>query len=100
MYAEANLLEPPRIVLRRFRSGEPALTSLRSGIAESNAILRGTIAGFFRKLGGTSSYDGLPEFIARTYQAVEKGQNQPVSLDEIEDVAHLVHRFTASELQL
>jgi predicted dehydrogenase len=100
MYAEANLLEPPRIVLRRFRSGEPAVTSLRSGIAESSAILRGTIAGFFRKLGGTSSYDGLPEFIARTYQAVEKGQNQPVSLDEIEDVAHLVHRFTASELQL
>ena len=40
MYAEANLLEPPRIVLRRFRSGEPALTSLRSGIAESSAILR------------------------------------------------------------
>ena len=100
MYAEANLLEPPRIVLRRFRSGEPALMSLFDGIAKSGAILRGTVAGFFRKLAGTSSYDGLPELIARTYQALEKGQGQPVPLEEIDDVANLVNRFTSPELKL
>jgi predicted dehydrogenase len=99
-YAEANLLEPPRIVLRRFRSGEPALMSLFDGIEESGAVLRGTVAGFFRKLGGTSSYDGLPELIARTYQALEKGQEQPIPLEEIDDIADLVGRFTDSELKL
>jgi predicted dehydrogenase len=100
MHAEANLLEPPRIVLRRFHSGEPALMSLFDGIAESGAVLRGTVAGFFRKLAGTSSYDGLPELIARTYQALEKGHGQPVRLEEIDDVAALVDRFTKPELKL
>jgi predicted dehydrogenase len=100
MYAEANLLEPPRVVLRRFRSGEPALMSLFDGIAESGAILRGTVAAFLRKLGGTSSYDGLSELIARTYQAIEKCEEQPVALEEIDNVAALVDRFTTPELKL
>jgi predicted dehydrogenase len=100
MYAEANLLEPPRIVLRRFRSGEPALSSLFDGIAESGTILCGTVAAFLRKLGGTSSYDGLSKLIARTYQAIEKGEEQPVSLEEIDNVAALVHRFTTPQLKL
>jgi predicted dehydrogenase len=100
MYAEANLLEPPRLILRRYRAGEPALMSVLGGIAESGAVLRGTLAGFFRKLGGTSSYDGLPELIKRTYQTIERGLEQPVPLQEIDDVAKLVHRFTTAELQL
>ena len=41
MAAEANLLEPPRLTLRRFRPGEPALASLRDGLAEGRATLVG-----------------------------------------------------------
>jgi predicted dehydrogenase len=98
--AEANLFEPPRLTLRRLRSGEPALMSLIDGIAESRDVLRGTIAGFSRKLGGTSSYDGLPELIELTYRAIEAEQPQPVSLHEIGEAASLVDRFTRVDLQL
>ena len=50
MQAEANLYEPPRLALRRFRVGEVALASLFDGIAEARDILRGTIVAFWRKL--------------------------------------------------
>jgi predicted dehydrogenase len=100
MQLEINLYEPPRITTRRFRRGEPALTSLVEGIAESRDVLRGSIAGFWRKLGGVSAYDGLPELIAATYGALDAQRPQPVALDEIDEVARLVDRLTAQELKL
>jgi predicted dehydrogenase len=100
MVAEANLLEPPRLALRRLRAGEPALGSFLDGIAEARDILKGTFAAFSRKLGGMSSYDGLPEMIARIYRALERDEPQPVPLDEIDAVAHLVDRFTRPDLKL
>jgi len=51
--------------------------------------------GFLRKLGGTSSYDGLKEMISRTYRAIELHEKQPIPLDEIDAVAHLVERLSA-----
>jgi predicted dehydrogenase len=100
MYAECNLFEPPRITMRRFRSGEPALASLINGIAESRDVLWGAVAGFWRKLGGVSSYDGLPELIARTYRALEMHEPQPVPLDEIDEIACLVEQFTSAGLKI
>src|ERR1019366_8219804 len=85
MYAETNLLEPPRLILRRFRVGEPALMSLVDGIAEARDVLTGTVAGFWRKLAGTSSYDGLPELIARIYRSLEKCEAQPIPLGGIDE---------------
>jgi predicted dehydrogenase len=100
MYAETNLLEPPRLTLRRHRNGEPALASLVDGIAEARDTFRGTVAGFWRKLGGTSSYDGLPEMIRRTYYAVAAKQPQPIPLAEIDHVAQLVENFTRQASKL
>jgi hypothetical protein len=100
MHAEANLFEPPRLIVRKFRNGEPALMSLVDGIVESCDVLRGTVSGFWRKLGGVSSYDGLPELITRTYHALEMHKPQPVPLEEIDEVAHLVDRFTKPDLEL
>jgi predicted dehydrogenase len=100
MRAEANLFELPRITFRRFREGEPALMSLADGIVESRDGLKGTVAAFWKKLGGVGSYDGLPEIVARTYQAVEMKEPQPIPLEEIEEVARLVDRFTQSDLSL
>jgi len=99
-YIEANLYEPPRLTLRRLRSGEPALTRLVDGIVEARDVLKGSIAGFWRKLGGISNYDGLPELIARTYLAVERGEPPPIDLDEIDAVACLVDRLTTRDLIL
>ena len=90
MRAEANLFEPPRFVTKHSRSGEPALMTLVDGIIESRQVLAGTVAGFLRKLAGTSSYDGLREMISRTYRAIELQEPQPIPLDAIDAVAHLV----------
>lgn len=100
MYAETNLFEPPRLTLRRFRAGEPALMSLVDGIAEARDVLTGTVAGFWRKLAGTSSYDGLPELIARIYSSLERREAQPIPLDEIDETARLVDSFTQADLKL
>jgi predicted dehydrogenase len=99
-HAEANLYEPPRLTLRRLRAGEPAVTRLVDGINEAGAVLRGSVVGFWRKLGGTSSYDGLAELIKQTYVAVETRGPPPVALDEIDDAARIVDRFTTEELKL
>jgi hypothetical protein len=98
--AEANLFEPPRLTSKRRRSGEPAAAKLLDGIAEARAVLRSTVAGFWRKLGGTSSYDGLSEAIAQTYVALEMGADPPVSIDEVDETVRLVDRLTADEFRL
>jgi predicted dehydrogenase len=100
IHAEANLFETPRITFRRYRSGEPALMTFIDGLAESRDVLRNTVAGFWRKLGGVTSYDGLPEFLARTYRAIEMREPMPVSLDEIDASVQLVDRFTNSAFKL
>jgi predicted dehydrogenase len=99
-HVETNLFEPPRLTIRRVRAGEPAFTRLVDGIAEGRDVLKGAVASFWRKLAGTNSYDGLPELIARTYNAVEKRGPPPVPLDEIDAVAQLVDRFTAKDFML
>ena len=100
MRIETNLYEPPRLTVRQSRPGEPALMSLLDGIAESRDVFRGTVAGFWRKLGGKSSYDGLLELFSRTYRALEQHEPQPVPLDEIDAVARLVDRLSAQDLKL
>lgn len=100
MHAEANLFESPRLTLRRFRAGEPALMTFVDGISEARDVFRGTVAGFLRKLGGKTSYDGLPEFIARTYRALELHEPQPISLEEIDASVLLANRFTNPDVEL
>jgi predicted dehydrogenase len=100
MRAETNLFELPRITFRRFRSGEPALMSLVDGIIESRDGLTGTVASFWKKLAGVGSYDGLKEIMARSYRAVEMKDPQPISLEEIDEVARLVDCFTRPEFKL
>src|ERR1035437_3039763 len=97
MCVETNLFEPPRLTLRRFRAGEPALMSLLDGIVEARDVFTGTVAGFWRKLAGTSSYDGLPELIARVYGSLRMRETQPIPLDEIDETARLVDSFTKAE---
>jgi len=100
MRVEANLFEPPRLTAKRLRPGEPALATLVDGIVEARDVLWGTVAGFCRKLAGTSSYDGMRESIAKTYRALELRQPQPIALNEINEVALLVDRLTRSDLRL
>ena len=100
MHAEANLFEPPRLTLRRLRSGEPALAKLIDGVAESRDVFKGTVAAFWKKLGGASSYDGMSEIIGATYRALERHDAVPISLEEIDEISCLVDRFSKTELKL
>jgi predicted dehydrogenase len=100
MHAEANLFEPSRLTLRRLRPGEPAIAKLVDGLSEARDVLTGAVVGFWRKLGGVSSYDGLPQMIGRTYRALERHEAAPISLDEIDEIARLVDRFSKTELTL
>jgi predicted dehydrogenase len=100
MQVETNLLEPPRLIVRRARAGEQAIATLVDGVAEARSLLSSVVAGFWRKLGGRSRYDGLAELIARTYQALASGASPPVSPGEIDEVARLVDAFSSPALKL
>jgi predicted dehydrogenase len=100
MYAEANLFEPPRLTVRKLRGGELAISTLIDGIVESRDVLRGSLAGFWRKLGGTNTYDGLALLIAQTYAAIESQGAPPISLTEIDEAARIVDRFTDEKFRL
>lgn len=100
MYAQANLFEPPRLTLSRSRCGEPALMKLVDGLFEARDVLTGTVASFWRKLGGVSSYDGLPEMIGKTYQALEGREAVPIPLEELDEIACLVERFSKPQLKI
>ena len=72
MHVEANLYEPPRLTVRRFRKGELAVATLNDGIVELREVIDLVpLAGFWWKLAGTGAYDGLSDLIARTYEAIE-----------------------------
>ena len=100
MQIETNLYEPPRMAVRRFRDGQLAIASLADGVAEGRDVLRGTMASFWRKLAGINRYDGLPQFLAQVYSALEHHELQPIPLDEIDEIARLVDSFTRPELKL
>ena len=99
-YAEANLFEPPRLSLRRRRSGEPAVAKLIDGIAEARDVIKGTIGGFWRKLGGISGYDGLHDMLAQSYLALQTKTAPPVSIDEVDETVHFVDQLSADAFRL
>ena len=100
MHAEADLFQPPRLTLRRLRSGVPPLMTMLDGLAESESSIVWRCRWAVEKTAGTSTYDGLPEFVSQTYRALERNEAPPVSLDEIEVVARMVADFTNPELML
>jgi hypothetical protein len=79
---------------------EPAIASFLNGLSESRRTLGGAVAGLWRKLAGTSGYDGLPELIARTYQALQAGGPQPIPLTEIDEVGRLVDRLASQDCMI
>jgi predicted dehydrogenase len=100
MHAEANLFETPRFAMRSVRPGERAVMTLLDGIVESRDVFRTTVAGFWRKLAGATSYDGLPDFISRIYRSLETGRALPITLQEIDASAKLVSDFTNKDYYL
>ena len=63
-------------------------------------MLRGSVSGFIRKLAGRSSYDGLAEFFACIYGALNSQQPQPISLEEIDNTCALTEKLSCMEYRL
>ncbi len=90
MQAAANLFET-RLTFDRLRGGPKPLRPLFNGLNEGKAIKRSAYGSLFRKLsGGPGAYEGLWELLARTYHALEKGTEPPVTARQILDVNRLV----------
>ena len=65
---EANLFEPPKLVVKRARRGEPALMTLVDGVAESRSVFAAALAASIASLQGRElrRHD---EFIGEIYKA-------------------------------
>ena len=100
MRVEANLFEPPKLVAKKARRGEPALMTLVDGVAESRSTFAGSFGGLYRKLAGTSSYDGMTEFIGEIYAAIESGAPPPVTLEEIDELSATIDRLVGPERRI
>ncbi len=98
LFVEANLFEPPRLQVRKHRTQPAPLPSLLNGLSEAVSVSASTLASVWRKLGGRSQYDGLAELIDACYRSQQKGQPQPVSLNDIAENINLVKAFTDPEL--
>ncbi len=100
MRAEANLFEP-RLTIDRVRGGPKPLMPLMNGWQESRDVRRSAVGGLWRKLsGGPGAYEGLWEFLQRTYASLDKGTEPPISIQQVEDVNRLVADMTKQEYML
>lgn len=90
MQATTNLWET-RLTFDRLRPGPKPLRPLLNGLEEGRAIRRAALATLLRKFtGGPGAFDGLWEFLGRTYRALGEGSAVPVSAQQVLEVNRLV----------
>lgn len=100
MRAEANLFEP-LLTINKLRGGPKPLIPLFNGLQEARDVRRSAVGGLWRKLsGGPGAYEGLWEFLRRSYAALEQGTEPPITMQQIEDVNRLVADLTKQEYML
>jgi predicted dehydrogenase len=97
MRVEANLFEP-RLTVERLRATPAPLFPILNGIGEIAAVGRSAVGGLWGKLtGAPGAYAGLWELIERTYDAIARGTDPPVSARDIRAVNLLVRDLVAEQ---
>jgi predicted dehydrogenase len=90
MQATTNLWDE-RLTYDGLRPGPRQLRPLLNGLDEARAVRGAAIRGFLGKFGGgPGTYDGLWEFIRRTYDALGSGSTPPFTRGDILAVNRLV----------
>ncbi len=90
MQATANLFET-RLTFARLRSGPKPLMSLLNGLEEGRAVRRAAIGTLLRKFKrGPGAYEGLWEFLGRTYRALGDRSALPVPAEHVLAVNRLI----------
>jgi predicted dehydrogenase len=90
---EVNLFEPPRLVRRMVRSGALPIATMKDGFVEARDVFRSAYVPFWRKLAGTSRYDGLGEYIHAIYDSMDDQAKSPLSLQQLDDCCSLIERL-------
>jgi predicted dehydrogenase len=97
MRVEANLFEP-RLTVERVRAVPPPLFPVLNGLSEMASVGRAAVTGLWGKLSGApGAYSGLWELIARTYDAIGRGEPPPVSAADVRAVNALVRDLTEEQ---
>jgi len=85
MQATANLFET-RLTFDGPRNVPKPLRPFFSGLDEAKAIRRAALSTLLRKFKGPGAYEGLWEFLARTYRAFAAGTVLPITATEVIEV--------------
>ena len=59
-------------------------------VARGLGLIRGGLAGFWKKIGGVTPYHGLRRFLEETYRALEEEREPPVGHADMERASALV----------
>jgi len=85
-----NLLEP-HLSIDRVRSGSPALAVALNGLAQARANFVAACAGLWGRIAANPGpYAGMWEILKRTYEALRRGEPQPVSVEDIDATQRLL----------
>lgn len=96
MQATANLFET-RLTFDGPRNVPKPLRPFFSGLEEGKMIRRAALATLLRKFKGPGAYEGLWEFLTRTYRAFATGSALPVSASDVVEVNRMVDALKPRE---
>ncbi len=91
--AESNLFEPPRLVRRMQRGGALPIATMKDGFAEARDVFKSAYVPFWRKLAGTSRYDGLGEYIHGIYDSMDGKAENPLTMDQLDDCCAMIEKL-------
>jgi predicted dehydrogenase len=90
---ESNLFEPPRLVRRMQRGGALPIATMKDGFAEARDVFKSAYVPFWRKLAGTSRYDGLGEYIHGIYEAMDGRAANPLTMSQLDDCCAMIEKL-------
>jgi hypothetical protein len=96
MQATANLFET-RLTFDGPRNVPKPLRPFFSGLEEGRDIRRAALATLLRKFKGPGAYEGLWEFLARTYQALATEASLPITATDVIEVNRMVDALKPKE---
>jgi len=96
MQATTNLFET-RLTFDGPRDVPKPLRPFFSGLDEGKTIRRAALATLLRKFKGPGAYEGLWEFLARTYRALAERSALPVTASDVLEVNRLVEALKPQE---
>jgi len=96
LHASANLFET-RLTFDGLRLGPKPLRPFFNGLDEGRAIRRAAFTTLLRKFRGPGAYEGLWEYLRRTYQALAVGTELPVPERQVLEVNRLVEALKPKE---